>query len=109
MNISSGNTLIATCSADKSVKLWVLGFGDCHKSIFAHQESIMSVQFVWGTDYFFTVSRDKTMKYWDGDKFENIMKLEGHHAVTGSHDMPVRIWKKTEEQLFLEVEYESIL
>ena len=71
MNISSGNTLIATCSADKSVKLWVLGFGDCHKSIFAHQESIMSVQFVWGTDYFFTVSRDKTMKYWDGDKVYN--------------------------------------
>ncbi|CAO3685604.1 unnamed protein product [Rhizopus microsporus] len=102
MNISSGNTLIATCSADKSVKLWVLGFGDCHKSIFAHQESIMSVQFVWGTDYFFTVSRDKTMKYWDGDK-------HGSLAVTGSHDMPVRIWKKTEEQLFLEVEYESIL
>lgn len=56
-------------------------------------------------------------------EFENIMKLEGRHGevwglviakhgslvVTGSHDMPVRIWKKTEEQLFLEIEYESIL
>ncbi|KAG1082432.1 hypothetical protein G6F42_022579 [Rhizopus arrhizus] len=105
MDISSDNMLIATCSADKNVKLWGLDFGDCHKSLFAHQESVMSVQFVWGTHYFFTVSKDKTVKYWDGDKFENIMKLEGHHGevwalavskhgsfvVTGSHDRSMRV------------------
>jgi U3 small nucleolar RNA-associated protein 12 len=68
MDISSDNTLLATCSADKNVKLWGLDFGDCHKSLFAHQESVMSVKFVWGTHYFFTVSKDKTIKYWDGDK-----------------------------------------
>lgn len=68
MDISSDNTLLVTCSADKNVKLWGLDFGDCHKSIFAHQESIMSVQFVWGTHYFFTAGKDRVVKYWDGDK-----------------------------------------
>src|ERR1700733_10595985 len=123
MDISSDSTLIATCSADKNVKLWGLDFGDCHKSIFAHQESIMAVQFVWGTHYFFTASKDKTVKYWDGDKFENIMKLEGHHGeiwslaiskhgtflISGSHDRSLRVWERTEEQLFLEEEREKEL
>jgi U3 small nucleolar RNA-associated protein 12 len=123
MDISSDSTLIATCSADKNVKLWGLDFGDCHKSIFAHQESIMAVQFVWGTHYFFTASKDKTVKYWDGDKFENIMKLDGHHGevwslaiskhgtflISGSHDRSLRVWERTEEQLFLEEEREKEL
>ncbi|CEG77505.1 hypothetical protein RMATCC62417_12245 [Rhizopus microsporus] len=123
IDISSDNTLIPACSADKNVKLRGFDFGDCHKSIFAHQESIMSVQFVWGTHYVFTMSKDKTVKYWDGDKFENIMKLEGHHgelwalvvtkhdvlAVTGSHDKSIRIWEKTDEQLLLEEEREREL
>ncbi|CDS10194.1 hypothetical protein LRAMOSA02870 [Lichtheimia ramosa] len=123
MDISSDNTLIATGSADKNVKIWGLDFGDCHKSIFAHQESITGVQFVHGTHYFFSISKDKVVKYWDGDKFENIMKLQGHHGevwalaiakhgsfvVTGSHDRSLRIWEKTDEQLFLEEEREKEL
>lgn len=68
MDISSDNTLIATGSADKNVKIWGLDFGDCHKSIFAHQESVTGVQFVHGTHYFFSISKDKVVKYWDGDK-----------------------------------------
>ncbi|ORZ01570.1 WD40-repeat-containing domain protein [Syncephalastrum racemosum] len=123
MDISSDNTLIATSSADKNVKLWGLDFGDCHKSIFAHQESVTSVQFVWNTHYFFTTGKDRMVKYWDGDKFENIMKLEGHHGevwglavakqgafvVTGSQDHSLRIWERTDEQLFLEEEREKEL
>ncbi|RUP50042.1 WD40-repeat-containing domain protein [Jimgerdemannia flammicorona] len=123
MDISSDSTLLATSSADKNVKLWGLDFGDCHKSIFAHQESVMAVQFVWGTHYFFTVGKDRVVKYWDGDKFENIMKLDGHHGevwalaiakhgsfvVSGSHDRSIRVWERTEEQLFLEEEREKEL
>ena len=49
-----------------------------------------------------------------------IMKLEGHHSevwalavakygsfiVTGSHDRSIRVWRKTDEQLFLDEERE---
>lgn len=38
MDISSDSRLIATGAADKSVKIWGLDFGDCHKSLFAHDE-----------------------------------------------------------------------
>ena len=68
MDISYDSKLIVTCSADKNVKIWGLDFGDCHKSIFAHDESIMQVTFEKESHYFWTVSKDKMVKYWDGDK-----------------------------------------
>ncbi len=108
MDISADSKLIVTCSSDKNVKIWGLDFGDCHKSIFAHDESVMQVAFEKNdiregegkqTHYFWTVGKDKMLKYWDGDKvravlvtyvghlmtvnhfqFELIQKLEGHHG-----------------------------
>ena len=43
MDISSDSTLLVSGSADKSIKVWGLDFGDCHKSIFAHNDSVMQV------------------------------------------------------------------
>lgn len=68
MDISYDSKIIVTCSADKNVKIWGLDFGDCHKSIFAHEESVMQVQFESRSHYFWTVGKDKMVKYWDGDK-----------------------------------------
>ncbi|KAF8316849.1 WD-repeat-containing protein [Clavulina sp. PMI_390] len=136
LDISTDSKLIATVSADKNIKIWGLDFGDCHKSIFAHDESIMQVAFEREIDrmkapgekgahshYIWTVGKDKMLKYWDGDKFENIQKLNGHHGeiwalavsnngkfvITGSHDKSLRVWEKTEEPLFLEEEREKEL
>src|SRR5262249_12038303 len=76
MDISHDSKLIVTCSADKNVKIWGLDFGDCHKSIFAHDESIMQVAFERNSHYFWTVSKDKMVKYWDGDKVStNLVSL----------------------------------
>lgn len=128
MDISFDSRLIVTCSADKNVRLWGLDFGDCHKAFFAHQDSIMQVSFVphnqSGTGHhFFSVSKDRLVKYWDGDKFEQIQKLDGHHGevwalavsrtgdffVTASHDKSIRVWDQTDEQIFLEEEREKEL
>jgi WD40 repeat protein len=77
----------------------------------------MAVQFVPKTHYVFSVGKDRVVKYWDADKFEQLLTLEGHHAdiwclavsnrgdfiVTGSHDRSIRRWDRTEEQFFIEV------
>lgn len=127
MSISSDCKLIATCSADKNVRLWGLDFGDCHKAFFAHNDSIMQVSFIRQpqspeeTHYFFSASKDRLLKSWDGDKFEQIQKLDGHHGeiwamalsktgdfvVTASHDKSIRIWQMTDEPIFLEEEREK--
>ncbi|KAI9784131.1 MAG: hypothetical protein M1839_002635 [Geoglossum umbratile] len=128
MDISSDSKLIVTCSADKNVRLWGLDFGDCHKAFFAHQDSIMQVAFVphnhdGNGHHFFSASKDRVIRYWDGDKFEQIQKLEGHHGeiwaltvsrtggffVSASHDKSIRVWEQTDEQIFLEEEKEKEL
>ena len=128
MDISYDSKLIVTCSADKNVRLWGLDFGDCHKAFFAHQDSIMQVAFIphnqdGNGHHFFSASKDSTIKYWDGDKFEQIQKLEGHHGeiwaltvsrtgeflVSASHDKSIRMWNQTDEQIFLEEEREKEL
>ncbi|KAL8671711.1 MAG: hypothetical protein Q9168_003782 [Polycauliona sp. 1 TL-2023] len=128
MDISYDSKLIVTCSADKNVRIWGLDFGDCHKAFFAHQDSIMQVAFIphnqdGNGHHFFSASKDRIIKYWDGDKFEQIQKLAGHHGevwamtvsrtgeflVTASHDKSIRIWHQTDEQIFLEEEREKEL
>ncbi|KAG8527033.1 uncharacterized protein KY384_008462 [Bacidia gigantensis] len=128
MDISFDSKLIVTCSADKNVRLWGLDFGDCHKAFFAHQDSILQVTFVPHNNdgnghHFFSASKDKRIKYWDGDKFEQIQKLDGHHGeiwamavshtgaflVSASHDKSIRVWNQTDEQVFLEEEREKEL
>ena len=68
MDVSHDSKILATCSADKSVKIWGLEFGDCHRSIFAHSDSIMQIIFEKNSHCFWTISKDKLLKYWDGDK-----------------------------------------
>ncbi|WFD35664.1 beta transducin [Malassezia cuniculi] len=136
LDISGDSRLCVTCSADKNVKIWGLDFGDCHKSIFAHDDSIMGVAFEKGTQggglmggregashRFWTVSKDGLVKYWDGDRFVGIQTLEGHHSevwalatghtgslvVTSGADRSIRTWEKTDEPLFIEEEREKEL
>lgn len=67
--------------------------------------------------------KDKVVKYWDADKFEHLLTLEGHHGevwcmalsahgdflVTGSHDRSLRRWERTDEPFFVEEEREKRL
>ncbi|QKX53244.1 uncharacterized protein TRUGW13939_00320 [Talaromyces rugulosus] len=128
MDISYDSKLIVTCSADKNIRLWGLDFGDSHKAFFAHQDSIMSVAFVptnnEGNGHnFFSASKDRGIKYWDGDKFQQIQRLDGHFGeiwalamsrsgeflISASHDKSIRIWQQTDEPVFLEEEREKEL
>ncbi len=58
MDISSDSTLLASGSADKNLKIWGLDFGDCHRSLFAHGDSVMAVAFQPNTHYVFTASEE---------------------------------------------------
>lgn len=129
ISISSDSKLIATCSADKNVRIWGMDFGDCHKAFFAHQDSVMQVGFiphpVEGDEkhIVFSASKDGVLKSWDGDKFEQIQKLEGHHGeiwamavsrtgetvVTASHDKSMWTWQVGDDLIFLEEEREREL
>ena len=126
MDISYDSKLIVTSSADKNIRIWGLDFGDCHKALFGHQDSILQVSFVphnsdGNGHHFFSSSKDRTIRYWDADKFEQIQRLDGHHGevwsiavshtgnflVSAGHDKSIRVWDETDEQIFLEEEREK--
>ncbi|KAJ6105520.1 hypothetical protein N7512_009037 [Penicillium capsulatum] len=107
MDISYDSKLIVTCSADKMVRLWGLDFGDCHKALLAHEDSVMSVAFVpnnkEGNGHnFFSASKDRVIKNLG---FGNEPLRE--FIVSASHDKSIRIWQQTDEPLFLEEEREK--
>jgi U3 small nucleolar RNA-associated protein 12 len=133
LDISGDSKLCVTVSADKNAKIWGLDYGDCHRSMFAHEESILAVAFEKGeqggglmggregqSHRFWTCAKDGKVKYWDGDKFQCIQTLVGHHGdvtgltvgskgslvVTAGLDRSLRVWEKTEEPLFVEEERE---
>ena len=129
ISISADSKLIATCSADKNVRVWGLDFGDCHKAFFAHQDSVMQVAFIphpveqEEKHTLFSASKDGVLKAWDGDKFEQIQKFDGHHGeiwamtlsrtgesvITASHDKSIRVWTVGDDLIFLEEEREREL
>ncbi|KAG9242969.1 WD40-repeat-containing domain protein [Calycina marina] len=128
MDISFDSKKIVTCSADKQIRLWGLDFGDCQKAFNGHCDSILQVVFVphnqdGNGHHFFSASKDKMIRYWDGDKFEQIQRLDGHHneiwalavsrtgnfIVSASFDKSIRVWEQTDEQIFLEEERDKEL
>jgi U3 small nucleolar RNA-associated protein 12 len=76
LDISSDSRLVITGSSDRNIKIWGLDFGDCHRSLFAHDDTITAIQFVSKTHLFFSASKDNKLKYWDADKFLHIQTLD---------------------------------
>ena len=120
IDCSDDSALLASSGADKTVKVWGLDFGDTHKTLHGHEDSVTDLRFVRRTHNFFTASKDGSVRYWDGDRFEQILLLNGHFAevnclaisksgafvLSGGMDRQVRVWERTKDIVFLEEERE---
>ncbi len=123
VDASDDDTILASGGADKSIKIWGLDFGDTHRTLYGHDDSITDLKFVRGTHNFFTSSKDGSMRYWDGDRFEQILLLNGHiseinclaiartgaFVLSGGMDRQVRVWERTKDMVFLEEEKERAM
>jgi U3 small nucleolar RNA-associated protein 12 len=69
VDISADSRLIVTGSSDRTVKIWGLDFGDCHKTLLGHADSVMAIKFLPpSTHHVMSAGRDGKIKYWDADK-----------------------------------------
>ena len=118
VDASDDDVILASSGADKTIKIWGLDFGDTHRTMYGHEDSVTDLKFVKRTHNFFTSSKDGTVRYWDGDRFEQILLLHGHSAevnclavsrtgafvLSGGMDRQVRVWERTQDMVFLEEE-----
>jgi U3 small nucleolar RNA-associated protein 12 len=123
VDCSDDDVLLASGGADKTIKIWGLDFGDTHRTLHGHDDSITDLRFVRRTHQFFTSSKDGTVRYWDGDRFEQVLLLNGHCAevnclaisrtggfvLSGGMDRQIRVWERTKDIVFLEEEREREL
>ncbi|CAD2219291.1 U3 small nucleolar RNA-associated protein 12 [Angomonas deanei] len=122
ISFSSDSTLVASVSLDKNLRFWGTDFGDCHKSIHAHDDYITSVRFVDNTHYCFTTSLDGSVKEWDGDNWTMIqafrpfskgvqscaVTVNNTCVVAAGQDKIIRCFLRTQEILFPQEEEEKL-
>lgn len=117
---SDDDTILASSGADKTVKIFGLDFGDTHRTLHGHEDSVTDLKFVKRTHNFFTSSKDGTLRYWDGDRFQQVLVLNGHFGevnslavsrtgafvLSGGMDRQIRVWERTKDIVFIEEERE---
>ncbi|KAI0988684.1 hypothetical protein GJ496_004386 [Pomphorhynchus laevis] len=117
LDISFDDELLISGSADRTIRIWGLRFGDCHKSLLYHENSINSIHFLPFSHHFVAASQDNKVSRWDADSFERIQTLEdGHFAsvvdvavtknfiLSASLDRTIRCWYLSEEILVTQLE-----
>ena len=124
-DISSDGLLLVSGSLDKSVKIWGMDFGDCHKTLPAHTDVVTCVKFIKNTHFFITSSKDCNMKYYDADTFDFILLLtnnllcnqflcidinsEGTQIVSSSNDGSIKIFQISDEQALPKITQQELL
>lgn len=120
LDSSDDDAILASGGADKSIKIWGLDFGDTHRTLYGHTDSITDLRFIRNTHNFFTASKDGTLRFWDGDRFNQILLLNGHFSevncltvsktgafvLSAGMDRQVRVWERTRDMVFVEEERE---
>lgn len=120
MDISYDSSIIITASADKTIRIWGLDYGDCHRRL-TTESTLTSIKFIPKTHQFFTTDKNGNVKHWDADVFERVLTLQGHrgecynmsvsgngyYIVSCGQDNVIRLYEKTEEPLVLEDEREE--
>ncbi|HLP92016.1 MAG TPA: hypothetical protein VK184_25930 [Nostocaceae cyanobacterium] len=79
---SPDNTLIASASADNTIKLW-RNDGTARATLTGHQDVVNNVSFSPDSQIILSASQDKTIKLWN-QKGENLKNLIGHQDVVNS-------------------------
>ena len=102
-----------------------MDFGDCHKTIPAHNDIITCVKFIKDTHFFISCSKDCNIKYYDADTFEFIqllnnnlycnqflcldINLEGTQILVSCNDNSIKTFNLSQEQIVPKLEQQDLL
>ena len=115
---STDEYILATISADKSLRVWDKDFGNCRKIINkCHDVAPLQIKIIKDTHYALTTGKDNFVKFWDLDSFQLVMRFEflsenlisslaissiGHFFVAAGQGKSIRKFVQTREQILAE-------
>ncbi|HMC67411.1 MAG TPA: hypothetical protein VKI65_20925, partial [Gemmataceae bacterium] len=76
--------VLASASADKTVKLWDVDKGEAMATMRGHQDHVAAVAFSPDSRKLASGSYDQTAKLWDTATRQELMTLRGHRGVVWS-------------------------
>jgi WD40 repeat protein len=102
---SHDSRLLASCSHDRTVRLWEVG-GDACRVLRGHTDEVFAAAFHPGGRRLATGGRDRAVWLWDLERDEEVARLPGHTSfvmslafspdgatlASGSGDATVRLW-----------------
>ena len=77
---SPSGALLASCSADLSIKLWDFTSFECLRTMRGHDHNVSSVLFLPSGDQVVSCSRDQSIKFWDTNTGYCIRTISGTHT-----------------------------
>lgn len=125
LDYSPSGRFLATASADKTARLWIVGmtptlFGQ-FTEFTGHTDALLSVRFSPDEEYIVTTSMDDTARLWRATGGEAVRVLRGHEGdvayadfspdgkrvATGGYDNTVRVWDAATGEELLKVAVHS--
>ncbi|MFZ3149900.1 MAG: TIR domain-containing protein [Methanothrix sp.] len=115
---SPDGQILASPSADKTIRLWDADTGQCLRKLEGHQSRVWCVAFDSFRGILASGSNDKTVKLWDPASGKLLHTLKGHQSdvvsitfdqrgrilASGSLDKTIKFWGPTSGRLFRTLE-----
>ncbi len=106
VTFSSDGRRLASCSWDKTIKIWDIPTRTCLATLKGHTDRVTSVAFTPDGKMLASGSADKTIRLWDAESGKCVRSLEGHAdcvnslafspdgktLASASDDKTVRLW-----------------
>jgi WD40 repeat protein/tRNA A-37 threonylcarbamoyl transferase component Bud32 len=106
---------LATCSKDRTARVWDLATGECRATLTGHAQEINSIAYIGDGQTLATASEDGTVRLWDAKTAKQREILWKHpvevvglasdatraHLAAGTHDGVLKVWDyRTRRSLF---------
>ncbi|GIQ79543.1 hypothetical protein KIPB_002577 [Kipferlia bialata] len=112
ISVSADGELVATGSADKTLRIWGGAFGDCHRAMRGHDGPVTGVHFVRDTHHVMTCGQDGQVVFWDADTWARVQTLSTpaplsclagakRAVVAAGQGRDIRVYFQTDEATFL--------